>query len=102
MNMGKNDFVEEYEDELSDEMVTLVTDSGEEIDFFVAAVIPFDGKVYGILQPVELLEGMEEDEALVFEMNGEDGEQGFDLVTDDAIIDGVFAKYDELIANAEK
>jgi hypothetical protein len=45
---------------------------------------------------------MEEDEALVFEMNGEDGEQGFDLVTDDAIIDGVFAKYDELIANADK
>ena len=100
MSMENQDFVEELEDELSDEMVTLVTEDGNEIDFFVAAIIPYKGKTYGILQPVELLEGMEEDEALVFEMSGDD-DGNFDLVTDEEIIDGVFAQYDELIANAE-
>ena len=102
MNVEKQGFDEELEDEASDEMVTLVTESGDEIDFFVAAVIPYGGKAYGILQPVELLEGMEEDEALVFEIREDGDEQGFDLVTDDEIIDGVFAEYDQLIANAEK
>lgn len=100
MSFENQDFAEELDDELSDEIVTLVTEEGEEIDFYLAAVIPFDGKIYGILQPVELLEGMEDDEALVFEMGGED-EGNFDLVTDDEIIDGVFAKYDELVASAE-
>ena len=98
-NMGLD---EEFGDELSDDIVTLVTEEGDEIDFFVAAVIEHDGKAYGILQPTELMEGMEEDEAFVFEVvETEDGEQGFDLITDDEIIDEVFKKYEAIIENAE-
>ena len=102
MDMENMDLDEDFGDELSDDIVTLVTEEGEEIDFFVAAVIEYDGKPYGILQPTELMEGMEEDEAFVFEVvENEDGEQGFDLITDDEIIDEVFKKYEAMIANAE-
>ena len=97
MNLENQDFVDELDGDSGDDIITLVGEDGNEIDFFVAAVIPYNGKMYGILQPVELLEGMQEDEALVFECD----EENFDLVTDDGIIDAVFAKYDELIANEE-
>lgn len=97
MNLENQDFVDELDGDSGDDIITLVGEDGSEIDFFVAAVIPYNGKMYGILQPVELLEGMQEDEALVFECD----EENFDLVTDDGIIDAVFAKYDELIANEE-
>ena len=51
--------------EEDDDIVTLLSADGEEIDFVEIAGIALNGKFYAVLQPVELLEGMEEDEALV-------------------------------------
>ena len=85
-----------------DDIVTLLSANGEEIDFVEIAGIAHQGKFYAILQPVELLDGMEDDEALVFEVTrGEDGEDKFSIVTDDEIIDIVFEKYNELLDKAE-
>ena len=54
------------------------------------------------MQPVVLLEDMTEDDALVFEVSPvNDEEDKFDLVTDDAILDAVFAEYDKLLAEEE-
>ena len=44
---------------------------------------------------------MTEDEALVFEVTVEDEESVFDFVDDEAIIDLVFEKYNELLAENE-
>ena len=90
------------EDEFADDdIVTLLSANGEEVDFVEIAGIAHQGKFYAILQPVELLEGMEEDEALVFEVTrGEDGEDKFSIVVDDEIIDAVFASYDQLFQEA--
>ena len=94
------------EDEFADDdIVTLLSANGEEIDFVEIAGIAHKGKFYAILQPVELLDGMDDDEALVFEVSrGEDGEDKFSIVTDDEIIDIVFEKYNELLdkANSEE
>ena len=93
------------EEEMCDDIVTLLGAEGEEIDFVEIAGIAYGGEFYAILQPVELLEGMEEDEALVFKVSrGEDGEDRFDIVLDDEIIDAVFAEYEKLLeqANAEE
>ena len=94
------------EDEFADDdIVTLLSANGEEIDFVEIAGIVHNGKFYAILQPVELLDGMDEDEALVFEVSrGEDGEDKFSIVTDDEIIDIVFEKYNQLFdeANSEE
>lgn len=84
-----------------DDIVTLLSDNGEEIDFIEVAGIAYRGNFYAVLQPVELLEGMEEDEALVFKVTrGKDGEDKFEIELDDAVIDAVFEEYNKLIDGA--
>ena len=51
---------------------------------------------------MELLPGMGEDEALVFHVSrDEKGEDKFDVVLDDEIIDAVFDEYNRLLDNIE-
>ena len=85
-----------------DDVVTLVSAEGEEVDFVEVAGIAYQNNFYAILQPVERLEGMEEDEALVFKVTrGNDGEDKFEIELDDAIIDAVFAEYNRLLDEAD-
>lgn len=97
------DMDEMLDEEFADEdIVTLMTESGEEVDFVEIAGIAHKGKFYAILQPVELLEGMEDDEALVFEVvRNADGSDGFNVVLDDEIIDAVFEEYNHLLEKAQ-
>ena len=84
-----------------DDIVTLLSDDGEEIDFIEVAGIAYRGNFYAVLQPVELLDGMDEDEALVFKVTrGKDGEDKFEIELDDAIIDAVFEEYNKLLDGA--
>lgn len=86
-----------------DDVVTLVSANGEEIDFVEIAGIAYRGNFYAVLQPVELLDGMEEDEALVFKVTrGKDGEDKFEVELDDTIIDAVFKEYTRLLDEAEQ
>ena len=81
-----------------DDIVTLLSADGEEIDFVEIAGIAYNGRFYAILQPVELLNGMEEDEALVFQVSrGADGEDKLEIETDERIIDAVFKIYGDLL-----
>ena len=83
-----------------DDIVTLKSATGEEIDFVEIAGIAHKGEFYAILQPIELLEGMAEDEAIVFHVSrDENGNDNFNVVLDDEIIDAVFAKYNEMLDN---
>lgn len=85
-----------------DDIVTLLSADGEEIDFIEIAGIAHKGNFYAILQPVELLEGMEDDEALVFKVSRtEKGEDKFEIELDDEIIDAVFKEYNRLLDNIE-
>lgn len=84
-----------------DDVITLLTTSGEEVDFVEVAGIAYRGNFYAILQPVELLDGMEEDEALVFKVSrGKEGEDKFEIELDDTVIDAVFAEYNKLLDEA--
>ena len=92
------------EDEFaSDDIVTLLTQEGEEIRFIEIAGIAHKGNFYAILQPEELIPGMNEDEALVFKVTrGENGEDKFEIELDDEIIEAVFKTYNELLDKVEK
>ena len=93
----KNEIVTEDDDDI----VTLLSANGEEIDFVEIAGIAYKGNFYAILQPVELLDGMDEDEALVFKVSrGEDGSDKFEIELNDEIIDAVFAEYNVLLDEA--
>ena len=84
-----------------DDIVTLLSATGEEIEFLEIAGIAHKGNFYAILQPVELLEGMDDDEALVFRVSrGANGEDKFEIELDDEIIDAVFVEYNRLLDNA--
>ena len=93
--MGKDTFDDE------DNIVTLLSANGEEIDFVEIAGIALKGNFYAILQPVQLLEGMADDEALVFKISRtEDGQDKFEIELDDEIIDAVFEEYNRLLDEA--
>ena len=84
-----------------DDLITLLDANGNEIDFVEIAGIAYKGNFYAILQPVEQLEGMEDDEALVFKVSAtEDGENKFEIELDDEIINAVFDEYTRLYEEA--
>ncbi len=86
------------EDENDEDVITLTMSDGEEVDFIEIAGIKLESGYYLILQPVELLDGMDEDEALVFKVEkGVDGENTYNIELDDKINDAVFAEYNRLL-----
>jgi hypothetical protein len=97
MNEQKNNMAPSPED---DGIVTLLSANCEKIDFLEIAGITYKGHFYAMLQPVKLLPGMDDDEALIFEVLRADGGDRFEIVLDDEIIDGVFAEYDKLYNEA--
>ena len=85
-----------------DDIVTLTSADGEEVDFVEIAGIAYKGNFYAILQHVELLDGMDDDEALVFKVTrGKNGEDNFEIEMDDDVIDAVFEEYNRLMDEAE-
>lgn len=84
-----------------DDTITLLNSNGEQIQFIEIAGIAHKGNFYAILQPVELIEGMAGDEALVFKVSrAENGEDKFEIVLDDEIINAVFETYNKLLDNS--
>lgn len=82
---------------VTDDVISLIAATGEEIRFNKIALIAHNGAFYAILQPIELLEGMADDEALVFKVSKTaDGADSFEIELDDGIVNAVFDKYDRL------
>lgn len=89
-------------DENDSDPIILYGEDDQEIAFEQIALIPMNERVYVIMQPVELLEGMADDEAIVFEITERDDEPVLSVVLDDEVIDAVFEKYDILFAEANE
>ena len=89
-------------DEDNNDVIILFNERGEEIPFEQVAVIPL-GKTYAILKPLQPMDGLGEDEGLVFavEVNTETNEEYLALVTDMDIIDQVFDVYDALVEECQ-
>lgn len=87
----------------NDDIITLLSANGEEVNFVEIAGIVHEKKFYAILQPVQKLEGMSDDEALVFRVSrGENGEDKFEIELDEYIIDAVFKEYERLYDEMNK
>ena len=76
--------------------VLLYSANGEAVSFEQIALIPQEENVYVILKPVVPMEGVDEDEGLVFKIEDMENEPYLALVTDMDVIDAVFDVYDRL------
>ena len=94
----KIDILDTLLDEENNDPIILENERGEKIVFEQIAVIPKVEELYCILKPVEPIDGLEEDEALVFKiLENEEGEASLMLETDEDVIDEVFNVYYDLL-----
>ena len=84
-------------DEENTDPIYLYSEKGEMIGFEQIALIPLKANTYAILKPIKPMEGLGEDEGLVFEIKVDKDEREYlALVVDEKVIDDVFSVYDEL------
>ncbi len=77
---------------------TLVSADGEKIEFKEIAGIVYKGRSYAMLQPKKLLDGMSENDALVFRTTvNMDGEDNYDIELNDDVVKAVFDRYNEIV-----
>ncbi len=81
---------EEFND---DEIMVLVDDDGQEVEFHHIATLDYKDEWYIYLQPLDLGE-MDEDEMLIFKIEAdEDGNDLFMPVEDEDLLDKLYEEY---------
>lgn len=85
-----------------EDIVQLVDEDGNEVDFEHLMTLEHNGKAYICLVPVEPMEDVEEDELVILRIEtDEEGNDIYATIDDDAELDEVFEKYLE-IAEADE
>ena len=96
------DIVDLLLDENNDEPISLFDENDKEIKFEQVAVIPESERIYAILNPIDEMEGVADDEAIVFVVEyDEDGNSYLVVETNEEIAIKVFDKYYQLLDEAE-
>lgn len=93
-------FIDRFFDEENYENVELEDNDGKVIEFEQVALVDYEGNYYIILHPVTKLEGVGEDEALVFMID--ENEDGVVYMDDVDIVEGVFGVYYEMLESDEE
>lgn len=91
-------------DENDNSNVFISDDKGHEVEFEQVALIPLDDdpdNIYVILHPVTKIQGVEDDEALVFVIKEDGDDDIVELVKDFDIINKVFDEYRKLVEQSE-
>ena len=99
--MSAKDPISQILDENNTENIVLYDAEQKPIEFEQVAVIPLDrtNKLYAILIPVTPMQGVEEGEGVLFELDEE--KRDVEVVRDDSIIDEVLSIYQKLIEDGE-
>lgn len=85
-----------------EDIVQLVDEDGNEVDFEHLMTLEHKGQTYICLVPVEPMEDVAEDELVILRIEtDEDGNDYYTSIDDDALLDEVFEKYLE-IAEADE
>ena len=87
------------------DVIEMIDDDGDTVQFEQVAIIPRGEQVYVILKPVEEMEGVKDDQALVFEIAEEEFDDGLKqyylkLVENEVDIDIVFEQYYDMLRDA--
>ncbi len=85
-----------------DEPIELITDDGKKLKFYFIGTIEYKGKNYSAFEPAEQIEGIEDDDMIIFELSGDDEETAELLpVEDEAILDEVFEEFCRILEEDE-
>lgn len=97
----------EDECDCEEDIVELTTDDGKKLKFFFVGTIEYKGKNYSAFEPAEEIEGLTEDDLVIFELSGDD-EETADLlpIEDEKLLDEVFEEFckalDEMDSEEDK
>ena len=96
--LEKVDLVDVLLDETNTAPIYMYDENGKELKFEQVAVLPYKGEeLYCILKPITKIEGIGDDEAIVFKVDfAEDGEAILKVETDEQIAIEVFDQYYKL------
>ncbi len=90
-------------DENNDKPITLYDENDKAVKFDQVAIIPMEEQLYAILKPIDEMEGVADDEAIVFLVEeDEDGDAELVVESDEAKAMKVFDEYYKLLDEAEK
>ncbi len=86
-----------------DDIVELTTEDGKKLKFYFVGTLEYQGKLYSAFEPAEQIEGIEDDDLIIFELSGDD-EETADLlpVEDEAVLDAVFEEFCKALDEAEE
>ena len=82
--------------------VTLTTDDGKKLKFYFVGTIEYKGKLYSAFEPAEQMDGIEDDDLIIFELSGDD-EKTADLlpIEDEKLLDEVFEEFCRVLEEDE-
>ncbi len=85
-----------------DEPIELTTDDGKKYKFYLVGTIEYKGKNYSAFEPAEQIDGIEDDDLIIFELSGDD-EETADLlpIEDEALLDEVFEEFCRVLEEDE-
>lgn len=85
-----------------DDIVELTTDDGKKLKFYLVGTIEYKDKYYSAFEPAEQMEGVEEDDLIIFELSGDD-EQTAELlpIEDETLLDEVFEEFCRILEEEE-
>lgn len=93
-------YVDRLFDENNSENIFVRDNDGREIEFEQVAVVDFEENYYAVLQPVTKIEGVSEDEFLVFLIDEE--KDCLTYVEDDRVIDGVNDEFEAMLEELDE
>lgn len=96
--MEEKDPIEAILDPQNTDNITLYDENDKPTEFEQIALIPLNNSVYVILKPVEAMENVADDEAVVFELV-DDAENGdvLNVVMEEEVAKQVFEEYKKMI-----
>ena len=90
-------------DENNTENLKLYDENNKETEFEQIAVIPYNNKIYCVLKPIDKIENVQDDEAIVFFVDEQEGKEPVLMVeTDEKVAMDVFDEYYNLLDEADK
>lgn len=101
------DIIDVLLDQDNKEPIVLMDEKGKQLTFEQVAVIPYEvrkeKRLYAVLKPIDKIEGIGEDEAIVFYVDtDEEGNSLIKVEEDEEVAIAVFDKYYDLLEEAQK